>query len=108
MHSAMRQAGIPFGFFEFPVAIVRYKEGGVCSTLHPQKLTCRLLGGAGLNFDGRACSAAMYRWYRNACAEMFPPLEMLPWTPTPMLTLAGEPQTLERPERYYYFQHFLQ
>lgn len=73
---ALRQAGIPFGFFEFPIVIVRHKEGGVCSSLHPYKMTCQMLDGAGL-IDGEACVRTVYAWFHRACAEMFPPLDTL-------------------------------
>lgn len=79
---------VPFGYYEFPVVIVRNNEGGVCEVLHPQKFTCEMLRASGLmspltttGDDGRkpldhlACMNIMNRWHRQACAEMFPPLE---------------------------------
>lgn len=72
---AMRQAGVPFGFYEFPIVIVRNNEGGVCSVLHAHNVVCQLLV-SGLLIDPAAvkCSTVMNRWHRNACREMFPPL----------------------------------
>lgn len=72
---AMRQGGVPFGFYEFPIVIVRNNEGGVCSVLHPLNLVCQLLV-SGLLIDPAMvkCSDVMNRWHRNACREMFPPL----------------------------------
>lgn len=101
---ALHRAGIPLGYFEFPVVIVRGREGGVCGVLHPHKLTCRMLGTSGLlkmetetrreqigkgqkvegeEGEGReggqarsgfSCMEAMNHWHRRACQEMFPPL----------------------------------
>lgn len=80
LRRTLRREGIPFGFFEFPIVIVRHKEGGVCSSLHPHKITCEMLHGARL-LDGQACAATVYDWYRRACAEMFPPLDTLSASP---------------------------
>lgn len=79
---------VPFGYYEFPVVIVRNNEGGVCEVLHPHKFACEMLRASGLmgplttTGDGGgkppdvlACMDMMNRWYRQACAEMFPPLE---------------------------------
>lgn len=81
---ALLRAGVPFGYYEFPVVIVRGNEGGVCGVLHPHKLTCQLLQWAGLvdyqvPTDGEKaitapCTDAVNRWHRRACLEMFPPL----------------------------------
>lgn len=78
---------IPFGYYEFPVVIVRSNEGGVCEVLHPLKIACELLRASGYMVDPLAstedgdgqlgsfrCMALMGRWYRQACVEMFPPL----------------------------------
>lgn len=81
LHRTLRREGTPFGFFEFPIVIVRYKEGGVCSSLHPHKMTCEMLQGAGL-VDDETCVVTVYDWYRRSCAEMFPPLDTLLLTPT--------------------------
>lgn len=80
---------VPFGYYEFPVVIVRNNEGGVCELLHPHKITCELLRAAGYTADlmpttedgeyhqhgSFHCMAIVRRWYRQACAEMFPPLD---------------------------------
>ena len=34
---------VPFGYYEFPVVIVRSNEGGVCEVLHPFKFACEVL-----------------------------------------------------------------
>lgn len=82
---ALQRAGVPFGYFEFPVVIVRSNEGGVCGVLHPHKLTCQMLQWAGLiglqapADDGHGqvttvpCTDTVNRWHRRACLEMFPP-----------------------------------
>lgn len=79
---------VPFGYYEFPVVIVRNNEGGVCDVLHPHKLTCEMLRASGLMapltttagdeekpIDFFPCMNTVNRWHREACAEMFPPLE---------------------------------
>lgn len=80
---ALLRAGVPFGYYEFPIVIVRSNEGGVCGVLHPHKLTCQMLQWAGLidpqaPTDGRQtpiapCTYAVTRWHRRACLKMFPP-----------------------------------
>ena len=80
---------VPFGYYEFPVVIVRSNEGGVCEVLHPHKISCEMLRAAGYMADptastevgddqlgGFRCPAVMQRWYRQACVEMFPPLDL--------------------------------
>lgn len=80
---ALLRAGVPFGYHEFPIVIVRSNEGGVCGVLHPHKLTCQMLQWAGLiepqaptdgrQTSGTPCTDAVNRWHRRACLEMFPP-----------------------------------
>lgn len=81
---------VPFGYYEFPVVIVRNKEGGVCEVLHQHKLACEMLRGSGLaahpivalteDVDGKlasfGCMALMRRWHKQACVEMFPPFDL--------------------------------
>ena len=91
---ALRRAGVPFGYHEFPVVIVRSNEGGVCGVLHPHKLTCQMLQWAGLidpraRIDGRQnpiapCTYTVTRWHRRACLEMFPPFYDKNSTYTPL------------------------
>ncbi|CAM9828508.1 unnamed protein product [Ectocarpus sp. 6 AP-2014] len=73
---------VPFGYYEFPVAIVRSNEGGVCEVLHPHKLACEMLRASGLmdpltaaigGGQPSSCLDMMNRWHRHACVEMFPP-----------------------------------
>ncbi|CAM9776594.1 unnamed protein product [Ectocarpus sp. 12 AP-2014] len=73
---------VPFGYYEFPVAIVRSNEGGVCEVLHPHKLACEMLRASGLmgpltaatgGGQPSSCLDMMNRWHRQACVEMFPP-----------------------------------
>lgn len=73
---------IPFGYYEFPVAIVRSNEGGVCEVLHPHKVACEMLRSSGLmgpltaaagGGQPSSCLDMMNRWHRQACVEMFPP-----------------------------------
>lgn len=84
---AMRRAGVPFGYYEFPIVIVRNSEGGVCGVVHAHKLTCQLLLSTGLvDHETTAaaaaasggsvigCAEAVNAWHRGACLEMFPPL----------------------------------
>ncbi|CAM9160100.1 unnamed protein product, partial [Scytosiphon promiscuus] len=88
LHMALRQEGVPFGYYEFPTVIVRSNEGGVCGVLHPHKVECEMLRVAGLigpsaTSDSKegalstaiSCTDIMNRWYRQACVEMFPPRE---------------------------------
>lgn len=88
LHTAMRQDNVPIGYYEFPVVIVRSNEGGVCKVLHPHKIECEMLrvsglmgpsttpeGGGGEASEAVSCADVMNRWYRQACIEMFPPLE---------------------------------
>lgn len=86
---ALRRDTVPFGYYEFPVVIVRNNEGGVCDVLHPHKIACEMLrasglmgpltttgdGGGGKPLDTFLCMNMMNRWHRKACVEMFPPLE---------------------------------
>lgn len=72
----LRRDGVPFGFFEFPVVIVRNHEGGVCGVLHPYKLTCQMLHAGGLIDSATRCADVVNRWHRGACLEMFPPLPL--------------------------------
>lgn len=80
---ALRRASVPFGYYEFPVVIVRNNEGGVCGVLHPHKLTCQMLQSSGLigprgTAESEAPAIRCYEtvnfWHRQACLEMFPPL----------------------------------
>lgn len=90
--SSSSSGTIPFGYYEFPVVIVRNNEGGVCDVLHPHKLSCEMLRVSGyaaapaasaasagdgddLLTDFR-CMVVMRRWYQRACVEMFPPLDL--------------------------------
>lgn len=81
LHFALRQAGIPLGYYEFPIVIVRHNEGGVCNVLHPHKISCELLQSSGLigTMQDRDrerqlhCATIMYDWHRRVCREMFPP-----------------------------------
>eukprot|EP00752_Nemacystus_decipiens_P011187 g9941.t1 len=76
---------VPFGYYEFPVVMVRNNEGGVCEVLHPHKLSCEMLRVSGNTAgpeDGGddelanfRCMAVMRRWYQQACVEMFPPAD---------------------------------
>lgn len=85
---------VPFGYYEFPVVIVRNNEGGVCDVLHPHKFTCEMLRASGLmdpflttttgyddddegesSINMFSCMNTVNRWHRKACAEMFPPLK---------------------------------
>lgn len=81
---ALLRAGVPFGYYEFPIVIVRSNEGGVCGVLHPHKLTCQMLQWAGLiepqaptdgsrQTSSTPCTDAVNRWHRRACLVMFPP-----------------------------------
>ncbi|CAN0058472.1 unnamed protein product, partial [Discosporangium mesarthrocarpum] len=73
--AALRRASAPYGYYEFPLAIVRYHEGGVCHPLHPYKLACPMLEMAGLlttGWDSTRCSELVTRWHRGACYDMFP------------------------------------
>ncbi|CAM9607484.1 unnamed protein product [Ectocarpus fasciculatus] len=73
---------VPFGYYEFPVVIVRSNEGGVCEVLHPHKLACEMMRASGLmgpltaaaagGGQPTSCLDMMNRWHRQACVEMFP------------------------------------
>lgn len=68
---------VPFGYYEFPVVIVRNNEGGVCEVLHPHKLACEILSVSSHHeLERFRCSTVMKRWYGQACVQMFPPLDL--------------------------------
>ncbi|CAM9756814.1 unnamed protein product [Hapterophycus canaliculatus] len=88
LYLALRQDYIPFGYYEFPVVIVRSNEGGVCEVLHPHKIECEMLrvsglmgpsatsdGGGGAASEVISCTDVMNRWHRQACVKMFPPIQ---------------------------------